>query len=175
MIAEPSISDATASKASVRNLTRARRHKIQNYFVIWLDDFTVFQTDEFKDSLAQLCTVVGEVEIGSDPSECVDMLRELHKSKIFLIISETLVEHFISVIHDFQQLDAIYILCRNKVRDEQWIKQWLKIRGVFTSITSICESLKNVSRKFDQNDIPMSFIANEVIKAASHADKQCRD
>jgi tetratricopeptide (TPR) repeat protein len=46
-----------------------------------------------------------------------------------------------------------------KKRHEQWIKQWSKIKGVFTEITPICEALKQASQQCEQNAISISFVA----------------
>ncbi|CAF4770396.1 unnamed protein product, partial [Rotaria socialis] len=56
------------------------------------------------------------------------------------------------------KVDAIYIFCGNKARHEPWAKDWPKIRGVFTSIKPICESLKKVAHECDHDSIPMSFV-----------------
>ncbi|CAF4613927.1 unnamed protein product [Rotaria magnacalcarata] len=56
------------------------------------------------------------------------------------------------------KVDAIYIFCGNKARQWLWTKDWPKIRGVFTSINPICESLKKVARECDHDSIPMSFV-----------------
>jgi len=42
---------------------------------------------------------------------------------------------------------------------EQWAKEWPKIKGVFTEITSICEALKKAARQCKQDSMPISVMA----------------
>jgi hypothetical protein len=42
---------------------------------------------------------------------------------------------------------------------EQWAKEWPKIKGVFTEITSICEALKKAARQSKQDSMPISVMA----------------
>jgi SHS2 domain-containing protein len=57
------------------------------------------------------------------------------------------------------QVDSIFIFCSNKKYHEQWVKDWPKIKGVFTEITSICEALKAAAQQCEHNATPMSFMA----------------
>ena len=42
-----------------------------------------------------------------------------------------------------------------------WRKNWPKIQGVYTEVTPIYEWLKKVTRQFDHDVIPMSFISKQ--------------
>ncbi|CAF1500983.1 unnamed protein product [Rotaria magnacalcarata] len=74
------------------------------------------------------------------------------------------------------KVDAIYIFCGNKARHEPWAKDWPKIRGVFTSIKPICESLKKVARECDHDSIPMSFVPKRMMtEGATGSDQKNLD
>src|SRR5205807_4621052 len=68
-------------------------------------------------------------------------------------------EHVVPRVHNMSQVDSIFIFCRDKNRHEQWVKEWSKIKGVFTEITSICEALKQAAQQCEQNAISISFMA----------------
>ncbi|CAF4967896.1 unnamed protein product, partial [Rotaria sp. Silwood1] len=51
-----------------------------------------------------------------------------------------------TVVHEIAQVHAMYILCGDKIRHEQWATQWPKVKGVFTDITPICEALKQAAQ-----------------------------
>ncbi|CAF5083701.1 unnamed protein product, partial [Rotaria sp. Silwood1] len=87
--------------------------------------------------------------------------------KVFVISSGAFGQHLVPEIHDIPHLDTIYIFCGNKARHEQWVKQWSKIRGVFTSIKPICELLKKVARDCEHDAIPMSFVPKRMTIAAA--------
>ncbi|CAM2719975.1 unnamed protein product [Rotaria socialis] len=82
----------------------------------------------------------------------------MDEGKAFVISSGALGQSLVQDIHSMPKVDVIYIFCGNKARHEPWAKDWSKIRGVFTSIKPICESLKKVARECDHDSIPMSFV-----------------
>jgi tetratricopeptide (TPR) repeat protein len=59
------------------------------------------------------------------------------------------------------QVDSIFIFCSNKKYHEQWVKDWSKIKGVFTEITSICEALKAAAQQCEHNATPISFMVTD--------------
>ncbi|CAF4326493.1 unnamed protein product [Rotaria sp. Silwood2] len=73
----------------------------------------------------------------------------------------------VPLIHDIAVLDSIYIICDNEAPQKEWTKEWSKIEGVFTTINSICESMKKVARQCDHDTIPMSFVSKRTMAAAS--------
>ncbi|CAF3101797.1 unnamed protein product, partial [Rotaria socialis] len=74
------------------------------------------------------------------------------------------------------KVDAIYIFCGSKALHEAWAKDWPKIRGVFTSIKPICESLKKVAHECDHDSIPMSFVPKQTMTGgAAGPDKKNLD
>jgi len=79
--------------------------------------------------------------------------------KACMIISSSLGQQIVPRIHNMSQVDSIFIFCDNNEYYEQWTKEWSKIKGVFTEISPICESFKQVAQQCEQNAIPISFIA----------------
>ncbi|CAF0962378.1 unnamed protein product [Adineta steineri] len=57
------------------------------------------------------------------------------------------------------QVDTVFIFCDNQEWHKQWTREWPKIKGVFTDITSICEALKQTAHQCEQNAISISFVA----------------
>jgi hypothetical protein len=148
------------------NTSRVRPHPrvIENFLVVWLDsnlDDTI--DDDYRDTVDQLRGVVNAINTFSDVDNCVDFLSDIKDEKAFMIISGALGQQMTSYIHDIPQLHSIYVFCGSKTKHEQWAKDWPKIKGVFTQIGPICDSLKEVAQKCEQNFIPVSFVtANEV-------------
>ncbi|CAF4644174.1 unnamed protein product, partial [Rotaria sp. Silwood2] len=141
------------------NAMRPRRRKVQNYLLIWVDENIDVKNEDCQNTLAHLRNVVKEVNVCATSEECIEALIDVDGGKAFVISSGALGQNVVPVIHDMACVDAIYVFCSKKARHEVWTKKWFKIRGVFTTIKPICESLKKVTRECDHNSIPMSFIS----------------
>ncbi|CAF1320007.1 unnamed protein product, partial [Rotaria magnacalcarata] len=140
-----------------------RRRMFQNYLVIWVDGSIDETNEDCRNTLAQLHAVVSDVNVCTTPEQCVEFLNEIDDGKAFIISSGALGQHLVADIHGMPTVDAIYIFCDNKERHESWSKDWPKIRGVFTSIKPICESLENVAHECDHDSIPMSFVPKQIV------------
>ena len=66
----------------------------------------------------------------------------------------------IPLIHDIPQLDTVCIFRRKKSQHQEWSKNWIKVKGVYKEIVSICQTLQQAIRRCDQNLFPISFVAN---------------
>ncbi|CAF3478114.1 unnamed protein product [Rotaria socialis] len=150
---------STASSGAMR----LRRRMVQNYLVIWVDGNIDENIEDCRNTLAQLRAAVSEVNMCTTPEGCIEFLNEMDDGKAFVISSGALGQSLVSDIHGMPKVDAIYIFCGNKAHHEPWAKDWPKIRGVFTSIKSICESLKEVAHECDHDSIPMSFVPKQTV------------
>ncbi len=85
-----------------------------------------------------------------------------------MIMSSDYIEHIVPLIHDVSQLNSIYVLCENTVAHELWIIDWWKMKGIFTGIDIICESLEQATRQCDQNSMLVSLISESDIENRNH-------
>ncbi|CAF1250286.1 unnamed protein product, partial [Rotaria magnacalcarata] len=158
------------------NSTQTRRRMIQNYLVIWVDGTIDENNEDCRNVLAQLRAAVSEVNVCRTPEQCVECLNDIDDEKAFVIVSGYVGQQLVPAIHSMHVVYAIYIFCGNKARHDQWANEWSKIRGVFTSIKPICESLKKVGRDYDHESIPMSFIPKQtMIEGATGLDQKYLD
>ncbi|CAM4808793.1 unnamed protein product [Rotaria magnacalcarata] len=164
-----------ASKTATSNDMRPRRRMVQNYLIIWIDGNINLNNCDCQNTLEQLRTVVNEVKLCTTPSQCIEILNEIDDGKVFIISSGALCQHLVPDIHEMPTVDAIYIFGDNKANHEQLAKEWTKIRGVFTSIEPICESLKKVARHCDHDSIPMSFVPKQMIATNGVSQQQNLD
>ena len=117
------------------------------------------QSDKDDENISlQLQNMVNEFNVFADIDECIDYITDFDDTKIILIIKETIGHEILSLIHNISQIDSIYIFCNKKSNENQWTKSE-KVKGIYTEMTSMCESLQQIMKRFDQNSIPMSFIA----------------
>ncbi|CAM2727746.1 unnamed protein product [Rotaria socialis] len=149
---------AALNRATLSGAIPPRRRMTQNYLVIWVDGSIDENNSDCRNTLAQLRAVVSDVNVCTTSEQCVEFLNEIDDGKAFIISSGALGQSLVNDIHSLPKVYAIYIFCGNKMRHESWAKEWPKIRGVFTSIKPICESLKKVAHECDHDSIPMSFV-----------------
>jgi tetratricopeptide (TPR) repeat protein len=137
---------------------RPRQRIAQNFLLIWVDASIDESSKDCQNTLAQLRSVVNDVNIFTQPDQCMQFLNGIHDEKAFVIASGALGQHLVSDIHELPQLDAIYIFCGNKSRHEQWTKEWIKIKGIHTDIKPICQALQQAAKQCDQDSIAVSFV-----------------
>jgi tetratricopeptide (TPR) repeat protein len=131
----------------------------QNFRLIWLDDnIDEIDDDNCRDSITALRQITKKVNTFTDADECIDFIDSIKQEKVVMISSGALGETTVPLVHSKPQVSTIYIFCGNKARHEKWAKQWPKVKGVFTDITSICEALKQTTRNHDQNLVSISIL-----------------
>jgi hypothetical protein len=101
---------------------------------------------------------MNNINIFINQDECIDFLTELEDNKIFLIVGDTIGQQIIPLIHDVPQLDQVYVFCYHSSSQNEWVKEWTKIKSVHTEIGPICASLKMSTKQCNQNSIAVSII-----------------
>jgi hypothetical protein len=110
-------------------------------------------------TLTQLRTVVNNVNVCAHPEQCIQFIKDIENEIAFVIASGSLGQHLVPDIHALPQVDAIYVLCKNKSRHEEWTKQWAKLKRAYTEIKLICEALQLAAKQCNENSIAMSFVS----------------
>ena len=135
-----------------------RKRMVQNYLLLWVDTAIDEKVKDCQNSTAKLRDIVSDINLCITPEDCIEFLISNGDEKTFVIISVALGPFLVPVIHDMTQVDAIYIFCDNKSKNEEWIEQWIKIKGVYTNIGDICEALQMDVEQCNQNSISASFV-----------------
>jgi hypothetical protein len=155
--------------ASVRR--RADIKMVQNVLLIWLDNNIDDNNEDCRKTVTQLRHMVNDINTFVDGNECLQFLEGINNNKVCMIISGSLGQHVVPVVHNMSQVDSIFIFCGNKKYHEQWTKEWSKIKGVFTEITPVCEALKQASQQWEQSAISISFVATSGDGANKNLDR----
>ncbi|CAF1428100.1 unnamed protein product [Adineta steineri] len=150
------------SGVSVREteIRRVNMQRMQNVLLIWLDSNINDNNVDCSNTIKQLKRAVNNVNTFTDVYQCVEFIRTINNNKVCMIVSGSLGQHIVPHVHDMSQVDTIFIFCNNQEWHKQWAKEWPKIKGVFTDITSICEALKQAAHQCEQNAISISFVAS---------------
>jgi hypothetical protein len=147
---------AATSKAPAR--TRPHR-MVQNFHLVWLDgSIDEVNSDDCRNSISKLRQVVNTVNTFTDVDECIDFITNTQKERTFMVVSGALDEIIVPIVQEISQVSAIFIFCENKAHHENWAKEWPKIKGVYTDITPICETLKQVAQNCDHDSVSISFV-----------------
>jgi tetratricopeptide (TPR) repeat protein len=147
------MAETTSSKAL--NDGQNRRRNNENLIIFWLD------TDVINlKSVTQLRQIINSVYTFDDADECINYLTDIDKERIFFILSENLCKKIVPLIDYLSQIKYIYILGLKYQQDEQWTKQYHKIRGLHEDISSVCNQMKQDARQCLNSLISMSVIAS---------------
>ena len=135
-------------------------HILQNVLLVWLDQTIDEENNrDCQKNLAQLCSIVNRIKTFTDADQCVDFLGKLKDEKVCIIMSGSLGQTTVPRVHEMFQVNSIIIFCGNIAWHEQWIKNWPKIKGVCSHITSICETLKEAAKQCERDATPMSILS----------------
>jgi hypothetical protein len=115
-----------------------------------------------KNSLIQLRRIFNTIDTLTDINLCVNFLSQIKDEKVFMIISGKLGQLVLPNIHDLPQLHSVYIFCENNSIHEKWMKDWGKVKDVFTDIEHICGTLKNDTQQCDRNSVSISVTSGDL-------------
>ncbi|CAF1406096.1 unnamed protein product, partial [Adineta steineri] len=139
---------------------RINQQRMQNVLLIWLDKNIEETNDDCQNTITQLRRAVNDINTFTDADQCFEFIETVVDKKTFMIISGALGENMVPFVHSMSQIDSIFVFCGNKKCHEQWVKDWPKIKGVFTDIKPICEALQSAAHQCEQNIIPISFVGS---------------
>ncbi|CAF1114324.1 unnamed protein product [Adineta steineri] len=132
----------------------------RNVLLIWLDKNVDENNDDCQNTITKLRRTMNDTNIFTDVDQCFKFIQTVVDTKVCMIVSGSLGQNIMPRVHNMSQIDSIFIFCDNQKLHEQWVKDWPKIRGIFTDITLICEALREAAHQCEQNAIPMSFIGS---------------
>ena len=127
---------------------------IQNFHLVWVDvSLDGINNEDWRTSITNLQQVVSIVNTFTDVNECIDFITDIEEQTL-VIVSGEFNPFIIQILEDISQINHIYIYCNNSMESEKWVK----VRGVFANISSICEAIKLVTDDSDRNAVSISFI-----------------
>jgi hypothetical protein len=150
---------ASQNIGTTNRASSTRKRIVQNFLLVWVDANMDQPNKDCQNTLVQLRSIANDVNIYTEPDQCIQFLNTINNEKAFIIVSGGLGQHLVPRIHDMPQVDAIYIFCNNKSRHEEWTKKWAKIKGVYTEIKSICQALQLAAKQCNEDSIAISVMS----------------
>ncbi|CAF2922839.1 unnamed protein product [Rotaria sp. Silwood2] len=132
----------------------------RNFLLIWLDANIDESSEHYHNSIKHLRCTVNTIETFQDTEECVDYVSRFQNEKAFLIISGALCQTVVPRIHQITQVYSVYVFCRKQEKYEEWAKNWSKVKGIFTEITSICDLVRKSARQCDEDSVVISAVSS---------------
>jgi hypothetical protein len=132
-----------ASTLKYTSVTTPDARIAQNFRLVWLDSgIDEVYNDNSVNTITKLRQIVNTVQKFINVDECIELMTNIKDEKIFIICSGELGQTTVPTVHDMIQINCVYIFSKHKARHEQWTKEWSKVKGIYTDITSICEALR---------------------------------
>ncbi|CAF1378304.1 unnamed protein product [Rotaria sordida] len=145
----------TDKSLNTASISQNDQHRfIQNFIVIWLES----NINEMDDLIIELRRHSDLVFTFNESDLCAKFLKNVHDQKVFLIVSNTLANAILPLVHDLSQLDSVYILCKNKTMENNWTKKWRKVREIFDDISFIFPQLQRNTRLCEESLMPVNII-----------------
>ena len=131
---------------------------VANLFVIWLDENMDDSSPYYHHGISQLSQVANMLKVYIDRDQSLDFLTDIQNEDICLLISEEICQQIVPLIHDFDRLQYIFIVRRSLKQHEHWVKNWSKIKGIYTDISTICDIIKQTAEKCEQNAVSFNLL-----------------
>ncbi|CAF1022190.1 unnamed protein product [Didymodactylos carnosus] len=154
----PSVSENLANEV-VPPLVRSDKRNLESNMIVWLDA-RINTADGNVEAKRLVRRAINYLETFEHGNECIDYVRNSKTEKIFFIVSGELGEKFVPILHNNQQIQAIYVFCSKKEKHKQWAKQYQKIRAVYDDINKIYDALKDDVSTPSSNELPISVMSS---------------
>jgi hypothetical protein len=104
---------------------------LETFSLLWLDE-NVNLIEENVNAQKKLRTVINELKTFENCQICEEYIRQITDvNSIILIVSGRYGRELIPNIHDLLQLNTVYIYCMNVKLNEEWAKNYKKVRGKY--------------------------------------------
>jgi hypothetical protein len=101
---------------------------LETYCLIWVDP-SVNHSSDNRQAQQQLKTTINHLLTFEDDQQCLRYIKNLSKDdRIILIASGRSGREIVPQIADLRQIISIYIYCMDKKANEQWSRQFTKVK-----------------------------------------------
>ncbi|CAF2975859.1 unnamed protein product, partial [Rotaria sp. Silwood2] len=127
-----------------------------------------------KKTIELLQQINDYVSICSNRETCIEYIRQIQTEKIFVILSGLSADDILDEIHDYQQIDSIFIFCMKREKYEIYLNnnKYYKVVGIYTKheslLTALQENIRYLIKQteaaglFDQDERSMRNLNREL-------------
>jgi hypothetical protein len=113
-----------------QTMSSTRKNKLgenlELYSLVWCDA-NVNETEENQEMQIKLRSSINYLQIFDNADECEQYIKQIKLEKVVLIVSGRIGPLLVPRIHDLRQLTSIYVYCENRVKHENWAKDYNKV------------------------------------------------
>ncbi|CAF1292573.1 unnamed protein product [Rotaria magnacalcarata] len=131
---------------------------VEKTLLVWVNSTVEEHEGDFRHTFEQLHKLIRHVSVFAQIDHCVRFLAGVPNEKAIVVVSSTFGQDMIPQIHSMTQVDTIYLLGDVQAPSEQWTKEWPKIKGQYSSVTSVFEAIRRVNKQYNEDSIPISFM-----------------
>jgi hypothetical protein len=142
---------------SVSKIKQTGQRQIENFLIVWLGPRNN-EINDYSRLIALLKEIASTVICLTHPDACVDYITDMRNERVSLVVSESLSEVVVPVLHSFPQLDSVYVLSCNKKKQEASPFIYPKVKGVFTHVSLICDHLLLDAKQIRHDLTLISFL-----------------
>ncbi|CAF1279658.1 unnamed protein product [Adineta steineri] len=131
-----------------------------NYSLIWFAN--EINTSEYNYTQEKLELLIDYFHIFNESDSCKKHIQSMSTAgtRIIFITNEHFGEQFISQIHQFRQISIIYIYCMNPEYQENWTKQYRKVRSIEYQLDALIDRIKIDRTRRTEYDKDESLLMN---------------
>lgn len=113
---------------------------LESFTCLWLDR-TVNSSEDNLETLRELRQIINDLRTFDNIDQCEKYIRQITEEKVVLIVSGAFGQQIVSRIHNLPQFSACYVFCQNKKVNEEWAKQYPKVKSFSRKIQQIFYSI----------------------------------
>ena len=138
--------------------------------IVWLDQQQIQNADEpdYLNRRVDLNQFFNCLHVVNTSESCLTHLSTLDiADRVLLIVSGSLGEHTLPLVHEQEQIVSIFIFCDDIIRHREWTSKYLKIRGVFNVAEQLVEGIQHDVQLLVHHFIPANIFTMQDIHQTS--------
>ncbi|CAF2972271.1 unnamed protein product [Rotaria sp. Silwood2] len=143
--------------AAVSPKTIENDGNFETYCLIWLDA-SVNSSKENCQIQEQLQAIINHLLTFEDDQQCLHYIKNRSEDdRIILIVSGRSGRNIVPQIVNLQQITSIFVYCFDKKANEQWSKQFTKVKGVIVRFDELIQQIEKdyTQQQHDKIDEPL--------------------
>jgi hypothetical protein len=109
------------------SLTNDNDNHLEIFSLIWLD--TNDDIEDIQNTEQKLRAIINHFKRFRNAKECQQYIEQKSKhDRLVLIVSLQLGPEIVPFIHKLRQVSSIYVYCKDKKSNEEWISDYTKVK-----------------------------------------------
>jgi tetratricopeptide (TPR) repeat protein len=139
---------------------------LETFALLWLDA-SVNSSEENRRAQQHLRSTINYLKAFEDAKQCQQYIQFVSPyNRIILIVSGQLGQEIVPRIHPIRQLSSIYVYCRDKKRNEQWAKDYPKLKAVTVQLADLISRIKIDQKSLAKIEDPLLINVSTVFDNA---------